>query len=365
MSSTATTTSSSFDAYEYDKGDFVDTGIGGKRIVSKKPGAFSGIPIIDLSNATHPELAKRKELAKEIYDACTNVGFFYIKNHGVPQELVTGAFTETKRFFHDLTTEQKMELDISNNKEFYGYAPIRTQIQEGQVRKRMFESINFGYEPQFDPDAVDMVDNGPSFWPKEDDLPKFKDNIGAYYSAVMSLSRRLLRLFALGLDLDENFFDQFCKHPGVLLKLNHYPPSVPNTEAEAGIGAHSDLESFTILAQDDVKSLEVLSTDGTWINADPIPGTFVVNIGDAMSMWTNDLFLSTIHRAYNKEGKARYSIPFFFGADYDAIMETLPSCISETRPLKYEPISAGEHVRMKLARTYPKTASTPSTPISA
>lgn len=82
----------------------------------------------------------------------------------------------------------------------------------------------------------------------------------------------------------------------------------------------------------------------------------MVNIGDAMSMWTNDIFLSTIHRAYNKEGKVRYSIPFFFGADYDAVMETLPSCISEARPVKYKPITAGEHVRQKLIRTYPKTA---------
>jgi isopenicillin N synthase-like dioxygenase len=98
----------------------------------------------------------------------------------------------------------------------------------------------------------------------------------------------------------------------------------------------------------------VLSKDGVWIPADPIPGTFVVNIGDAMSMWTNDLFLSTIHRAYNKEGKVRYSIPFFFGADYDAVMETLPSCIDEARPMKYRPITAGEHVRMKLSMTYPK-----------
>lgn len=82
----------------------------------------------------------------------------------------------------------------------------------------------------------------------------------------------------------------------------------------------------------------------------------MVNIGDAMSMWTNDIFLSTIHRAYNKEGKVRYSIPFFFGADYDAVMETLPSCISEARPLKYKPITAGAHVRERLNRTYPKTA---------
>ncbi|KAL3459730.1 hypothetical protein BJX64DRAFT_278961 [Aspergillus heterothallicus] len=349
------------DYFEYDKGDHVDTGIGGKRLVKSAtaiPGSFDAIPIIDLTNMCSPHLEQRKSVAIEIFNACTNVGFFYIKNHGVPQELVDGAFGEARRFFHELSDQQKMELDISKNTEFYGYAPIRsTPAATGQVRRRLFESINFGYEPQFDDAAVGSEDNGPSFWPKEEELPAFKRNLGEYYRSVMNLSRNLLRMFALGLDLDEDFFDQFFKRPGVLLKLNHYPRSLPlddDAARDAGIGAHSDLESFTILAQDEVKSLEVLSKDGQWVEAKPVRGTFVVNIGDAMAMWTNDLFLSTIHRAFNREGKARYSIPFFFGADYNAVMETLPSCITAARPVKYKPITAGEHVRMKLNLTYPK-----------
>ncbi|KAL3479559.1 hypothetical protein BJX99DRAFT_267956 [Aspergillus californicus] len=351
------------DYYEYDKGDHVDTGIGGKRIVKSATavaGSFQKIPIIDLTNMRSPHFEERKAVAKEVCDACTNVGFFYIKNHGVPEELVDGAFAEAHRFFHELSEAQKMELDISKNTEFYGYAPIRTApASGGQVRRRLYESINFGYEPQFDDAAIGTEDNGPSFWPQEGDLPNFKRNLGQYYKSVMGLSRDLLRMFALGLDLEENFFDQFFKRPGVLLKLNHYPESLPiDDEAakDAGIGAHSDLESFTILAQDQVKSLEVLSKDGQWVEAEPVRGTFVVNIGDAMAMWTNDLFLSTIHRAFNREGKARYSIPFFFGADYNAVMETLPSCISDARPVKYKPVTAGEHVRMRLNLTYPKDA---------
>ena len=94
-----------------------------------------------------------------------------------------------------------------------------------------------------DPGAEGTLDNGPSFWPAEDTLPGFKENIGKYYSEVMGLSRRLLRLFALGLDLGENYFDHFCKRPGVLLKLNHYPASIPDSSDNAGIHAHSDLES--------------------------------------------------------------------------------------------------------------------------
>lgn len=94
-----------------------------------------------------------------------------------------------------------------------------------------------------DPGAVDQQDNGTSFWPAEEKLPGFKENIGKYYHSLMGLSRTLLRLFALGLDLEETFFDKFVKHPGVLMKLNHYPASVPDTLANAGIHAHTDLES--------------------------------------------------------------------------------------------------------------------------
>lgn len=258
----------------------------------------------------------------------------------------------------------------------------------------VFESINFGYEPSMDPGASGTQDNGPSFWPAEEKLPKFKENIGKYYSEVMGLSRRLLRLFALGLDLEEEFFDHFCKRPGVLLKLNHYPAAIPDSLDNAGIHAHSDLESMPLClalayskhiylpyySQALLFSAKTMSSRSKsfprtvigyqliqFLVSSPckssrmnvllthlISGTFVVNIGDAMSMWTNDLFLSTIHRAYNKEGKVRYSIPFFFGADYDAVMETLPSCISEARPLKYKPITAGAHVRQRLNMTYPK-----------
>lgn len=123
---------------QFDKGDHIDTGIGGKRIIhdDATPGAFSVIPVIDLTDASSPSPEARKRVARDIYDACVNVGFFYVKNHGVPQDVVNGCFTEAKRFFHGLSTEDKMELDISKNTEFYGYAPIQTKMPEGATKKR-------------------------------------------------------------------------------------------------------------------------------------------------------------------------------------------------------------------------------------
>ncbi|KAL2842722.1 hypothetical protein BJY01DRAFT_248987 [Aspergillus pseudoustus] len=326
--------------------------------VTEIPGSFGKIPVVDLSNMGSPSIEERKAVAKAICDACTKVGFFYIKNHGVPQELVDGAFVEARRFFHELSEDQKMELVNSKNPNFYGYAPIRTDpMRSARHMKHLFESVNFGYEPQFDDAAVGTEDNGASFWPKEEDLPDFKKNLGKYYRSVIDLSRNLLRMFALGLDLDEDFFNQFYKRPATLLKMNHYPKSIPingGGAKEAGIEAHTDLQGFTILAQEDVKSLEVLLKDGQWVDAEPVRGAFVVNIGDSIAMWTNDLFKSTLHRVVNREGRARYSIPFCFGPDFDAVMETLPSCATADRPAKYKTITAGEYHRMRLNLIYPK-----------
>lgn len=124
----------------YDKGDHIDTGIGGTRKVntSGKPssGTFSSIPIIDLTDATSPSLDARKKVAQNIYDACVNVGFFYIKNHGVPDTAIASIKHEAKRFFHEQNEEDKMELDISKNTEFYGYAPIKQKLENGASKTR-------------------------------------------------------------------------------------------------------------------------------------------------------------------------------------------------------------------------------------
>lgn len=129
----------------YQKEGYIDTGVGGLRKVnssSQSGGVFTQIPIIDLTNATSSSFEQRKAVAKEIYDACVNVGFFYIKNHGVDEAIIDGCKREAARFFHELSTEDKMELDISKNSEFYGYAPIRTTMPDGAVRTRNTHALS-------------------------------------------------------------------------------------------------------------------------------------------------------------------------------------------------------------------------------
>lgn len=152
-------------------------------------------------------------------------------------------------------------------------------------------------------------------------------------------------------------------HPGGIGRLIKYRPN-PNPEplgevtkeegegeAELGLGAHSDFECFTLLLQDQVPGLEVLSPNGKWIVAEPLEGGIIVNIADFFMRWTNGLYKSTIHRVVNRTDRTRYSVPVFYSINYDEIVETIPSCVSEENPSKYPPISAGQYILNRLALT--------------
>lgn len=171
----------------------------------------------------------------------------------------------------------------------------------------------------------------------------------------LKLARKLTRIFALALDLREDYFDPLTTQPGADALYIHYPPPLTPSatskehEIDVGIGSHTDIQLFTLLWQDALGGLQVLSNTGEWLVASPLPGTLVVNVCDFLQRLSNDRFRSTVHRVYNRTGQSRYSMPFFFGFNADAVCEVVPSCIGEGSPAKYEPISCGEWRRMRFA----------------
>lgn len=189
---------------------------------------------------------------------------------------------------------------------------------------------------------------GPNAWPS---MPGFKENVAAYYGQILELARRMVRLFAKVLGLPEGYFDAAVRRPGAMLRLLKYPAQDPQDPLALGIGAHTDIEAFTILCQGTQPALQILNVDGQWIQAPPIPGTFVVNIGDMLARWSNDVFISTVHRVHNCTGRERYSVPFFFGPAYDTVLHPLPTCVSEDGKRGYEPIVAGDYVWQRLAQS--------------
>lgn len=138
------------------------------------------------------------------------------------------------------------------------------------------------------------------------------------------------------------------------MKLLHYPPQIDSADERViGIGAHTDWECFTILWQEPgIQALQVLNTNKQWINVSPIPGTLIINLGDQFARWTNDIFKSNVHRAINCSKARRYSIPLFFGTDYNVRLDPISGCVSSERPLKYKITTAGEYVKARLQATY-------------
>ncbi|KAJ5397434.1 hypothetical protein N7509_005547 [Penicillium cosmopolitanum] len=328
------------------------------------------IPIIDLSNIGSPDVEKRQELARAVYDACTRVGFFYIKvfeNHGIPEHLISEIHDVAERFF-SLPSEEKMKVYIGNSKKYRGYSPIGAErttgtddnpIPEEEAAGVLSEAFVIGYENALDfrksendhlpPGTYELY--GDNQWPHDETIPGFSATYIQYCATVLELCRRMLRIFALALEVPEDYFDSKIHNPGVISRMMHYPAQ-PVGDPREGLGAHTDFECFTILSQDAVPGLQVLNHNGEWILAPPIPGTLVVNIADCLSTWTNKKFKSTIHRVANLSGEQRYSIPFFFGVDYDATVSVLENHTSEENPPCREPFKAGDWVREKLSKAY-------------
>lgn len=310
---------------------------------------FSEIPIISLK-------AEKTELVKQIKDACTRVGFFYIADHDVPRQQIDDLLKAAETFFNS-STEDKKDIHFSNSKHFRGYEGYGDNKTETGKRPDLNEQFNWGYEAELDPiktpEEIEEYNNnknknvmaGENLWPSK--VPELKPAVSAYYSSILTLARRLVKLFALALDLPETYFDAMFQTPGAIGRILHYFPQDPKEDNILGIGAHTDIECFTILHQGQVEALQVLNNSGEWVQAVPVENTFVINIGDMLARWSNDVFISTVHRVSNITGKERYSIPVFIGTEYSTIIEPLPTCIGDGP--KYEPIKAGDYVFKRLA----------------
>lgn len=333
----------------------ISTGNGIRQAVSEGLEArqvpFTAIPLIDLAAFQGQDLAAQQQVATELRQACMQVGFFYIVNHGVSQSIIDEAFAQAERFFA-LPLPEKMQIHIAHSPHHRGYVPLLEENTDPNAGGDLHEAFDCALDlPPDDPDLqAGQVLYGPNVYP---DLPEFRPAIQAYYWAMYDLGCKLFRAFALALDLPTDFFAAKITKPLAQLRLLHYPPQTGELDPQQiGTGAHSDYECFTILAQDQVGGLQVLNTAGDWIAASPIPGSFVVNLGDQMARWTNDLFASTVHRAINQSGRARYSIPYFFGPNYSTSLAVLPSCITPERPAQYAPITAGDYILSRFDETF-------------
>jgi isopenicillin N synthase-like dioxygenase len=271
------------------------------------------IPAIDAAQLDGTA-AERAACAAAIGQACEEVGFFHIVNHGIDPALQARVFAVAREFFAT-PLDAKMQVALSAATGFLGYFPVKGEVTDPLAGADPKE----GFDIAFGPD---------NRWPTEP--AALRTILTEYYAAMSALGRRLSRGFALALGLQEDFFAAKLDRPTAILRLLHYPPvdQAPDPDALplTGCGAHSDYGYLTLLAQDSQGGLQVETTAGRWVKIPPLDGAIVCNIGEMMALWTNQRFRATPHRVIRVAPGSRYSIPFFFHPNPDVLIETLPTC---------------------------------------
>lgn len=318
-------------------------------MLAAKTIASNSLPVIDIAGLAG-DFAARRLVAHQLRAACVDTGFFYIKGHGTPPSLIETLFHQSRTFFA-LPMEQKLALAMANSPCRHGYEPLKAQTLKSGAPPDLKEGYLAGEDLAADhPAALNDPGNvGPNQWPPQ--LPSFKEVMISYLAEMKGLTKTLMRGLALSLDLEEDYFDDFCRDPVLTLRLLHYPPQPANPAPnEKGCGAHTDWGGITVLLQDDAGGLQVRHADGSWISAPPLAGTFVVNIGDLFARWTNNLYRSTVHRVVNASGRDRYSVPFFLDGRSDHLVSCIPTCAGERR--HFPDTTVRGHLEEMVRRTY-------------
>jgi isopenicillin N synthase-like dioxygenase len=311
------------------------------------------LPVIDIRNSYSGDASERHAVAKAMRAACLDKGFFYITGHGMDDSLISDILAQAQLFFSLPEPAKRLvdkKLSIANR----GYEPLGGQRLEQGAHADSKESFYIGRDLALSHPQVlaGRFNHGPNVWPAG--LARFRPVAERYFTAMDALARTLIRAIAIALGLHEGYFDRFCLEPIATLRLLHYPPQPPDADAATrGAGAHTDFGCITILLQDVNSGLQVFDRrSNTWITAAPIPGTFVVNLGDLIERWTNGRFSSTRHRVINTSGRERHSVAFFYSGNPDYTIECLPTCLEADEIPRYPTTTVEEHLRDCYRTTY-------------
>ena len=306
--------------------------------VSAMSAAKFQFPIVDFDPFLSGDPASKRRVAQSLIDVCKGPGFLYLANHGVPQSQIDAVFAATRQFFSQ-PLEEKLKVSSPDRKS-KGYREYGFFHKEGSDKRPMPDlQEHFIFQHELPPDDPDILAGNRvhalNRWP--DNLPGWKETLLGYFDAVERLSLQMMSAFAIALELREDYFMQFFRKPTSGMKIFHYPAQPPVAHGKRiGLGAHYDDGALTVLLQDNVGGLQV-QVGNDWMNVTPITGTFVINIGEIMARWVDDMFIPTPHRVVNVSGRERYSIPFFLLPDWDAMIAAAPTCRGPDNRMKYIP----------------------------
>ncbi|RYY99858.1 MAG: isopenicillin N synthase family oxygenase [Comamonadaceae bacterium] len=320
--------------------------------------AALAVPVVDLSGFLQGAAAERRQAARAFGAAMASAGFATIVNHGVPPSLVRGTYDSARGFFALPEAAKRLHTAPEQTKG-RGYLPLRMEsvaaTLTGETPPDLCEALVFA--------SIQRERSGagqPNYWPA--DPPTLAPHVNGYFDAMLALSRQLMQLSALALDLPEDWFDALYREPSLTLRFVSYPDQPePPEPGQLRYGAHHDYGGLTILRQDDAPGgLQICTPDGLWHDVPPHPDSFVINVGDLMARWTNGRWQSTLHRVMNPDraltgSTQRLSMVAFTGPNGAAEIACLPSCVSEDNPARYPPVNAQAYVQAKLTASHALT----------
>lgn len=321
------------------------------------------VPTIDLAPWFDGRAGARSAVADEVGSACEEWGFLLVSGHGVDPGLMQGV-AQVSRDFFDLSLEEKMLCNALGRDGGRGYYRMEAKslartLGDATAPGDLRESFRVGVEAI----AGDRYTTAPgasghfaaNSWPAKP--PTFRSIWERYFAECTRLTVDLMQICASALDLPENWFDDKINRSTSNIVAQHYPAvDRPPLPGQLRNGAHTDFGTLTLLlAEDKPGGLQVMGMDHAWHDVKPRADTFIVNLGDMMSQWTNDRWRSTLHRVVNPPLDAgaaarRLSVVFFHNPNYDAIIECIPSCMDADHPPKYAPSRFGEHIAQKLKK---------------
>ncbi len=318
------------------------------------------VPVINIAGFASGAPEQRRAIADQVDRAAREVGFMQITGHGIPDSAIAGLKAAIDGFF-GLSMEEKLKWrppSVDINRGYNGPKTERLSYSLGVVSAAdLFEAFNIGAErasfPNLDLAESDYATN---IWPTRPE--HFEQHVSNWFAEAGALARRLTRIFAVALKLPEDYFEPFQDHSVDTMRMNNYqmPPDGLRLEPDQmGMGAHTDYGIVTVLWADRVlPGLQIMDRDGGWHDVMPAPGALLINLGDMLARWTNDRWISTMHRVrppLDDSGKAmrRRSAAYFHDGNADAVIACLPGCADAEHPALYAPVTVSEHLLAKLS----------------
>ena len=314
---------------------------------------WSTLPVIDMRCWTEGNPQEKKQFAQQVIETCKAAGFFYISGHNVSPQALQDVYAASKDF-HRQSVEFKSKYHIADSRHHRGWVPsseVGEFEKDGDHHKVFYESFDLSFEVAPDDHRTHQGYGlvGPNVWPN---LLDFQSKVTAYYDAVYALGRELLSIFECGLGMAHGtLLKQVTAPPSQLRLLKYFENDAPADRLNHGIDAHSDFECLTILHATH-PGLQLLSSDDHWVETPPVKDCFTILVGDCLEAWTGGYLKATQHRVVNR-GIERFSLPFFFSADYDC--EVMPQSPFDTAEAMaaYPAFKAGEHLYSRTITVFP------------